>query len=423
MKLGKTWLTCALCACSVPALAQQIAVVPTQAMSDQTALIEVTGAAPGARVTINADLTDGAGHTWISGANFIADALGSVDTAKQAPIAGSYRSISAMGLVWSMQPKEPGVQIYTRPYRFGAQIITFHLLLGGKNVASAQFQQVAIRTDVQQVPVDVMHGVLFTPAGAGTYPGILVIGGSEGGTPLGKAAWLASHGYVAFALCYFRCSDSPDTPRELKDIPLEYFGRALNWLIHRPEVAADRLAIVGTSRGGELALELGSIYPAIKAVVAYVPADFRHPSCCDRPFGAAWTWKGRPLPWALREGSGASITDAAIAVENINGPILMIGAKDDGVWPSAEMVESAVRRLHNRHFAHPLVVSIYAHAGHRAGTPEIEPKWASAVKNPTSGRITNFGGTPEGNAEATLDAIPKVLDFLQSQLRGPSTAN
>jgi len=397
--------------------------MPSQAMTDQTALILVTGAPPEARVTISADLTDGAGNIWTSQADFIADSHGLVNAAKQAPIEGSYRAISAMGLIWSMQPKEPSVQIYTRPYRFGAQIVTFHLLQKGKEVSSAQLQQLATRPDVNQIPIDVLHGVFFTPVGDGMYPGILVVGGSEGGTPLGKAAWLASHGYAAFALCYFHCTDSPDTPRELKDIPLEYFGRALNWLVHRPEVATDRLAIVGTSRGGELALELGSIYPEIRAVVAYVPADFRHPSCCDRPFGAAWTWKGLPLPWALHGSEGASIMDASIAVENINGPILMIGAEDDGVWPSAKMVESAARRLRTRHFAHPLVVLIYPHAGHRAGNPAIEPTWSNAVKHPMSGRITNFGGTPEGNANSTLDAIPKVLDFLQSQLSGPSTAN
>ena len=38
--------------------------------------------------------------------------------------------------------------------------------------------------------------------------------------------------------------------------------------------------------------------------------------------------------------------------------------------------------------------------------------------NPTSGREVELGGTPKGNAESSLDAIPKVIDFLQQSLAG-----
>jgi hypothetical protein len=35
----------------------------------------------------------------------------------------------------------------------------------------------------------------------------------------------------------------------------------------------------------------------------------------------------------------------------------------------------------------------------------------------------NFGGTPEGNADSSLDAIPKVLDFLRRSLPEPTGAS
>jgi len=41
---------------------------------------------------------------------------------------------------------------------------------------------------------------------------------------------------------------------------------------------------------------------------------------------------------------------------------------------------------------------------------------ANKVRNPTSGREMDQGGTPSGNAESTLDAIPKVIAFLQESL-------
>src|SRR6202035_4870934 len=104
----------------------------------------------------------------------------------------------------------------------------------------------------------------------------------------------------------------------LSAIPLEYFGFALEWMTQRPEILSDRIAVVGTSRGGELALQLGSMYPQIKAVVAYVPANVRYPGClCDLRI-PAWTWQGQPLAFVnprIPPGDSTSIR-AAIAVEH-----------------------------------------------------------------------------------------------------------
>jgi len=58
----------------------------------------------------------------------------------------------------------------------------------------------------------------------------------------------------------------------------------------------------------------------------------------------------------------------------------------------------------------------YAHAGHSAGRPEIVPSWQGWARNPTSGRDSGMGGTPAGNAESSLDAPPKVLEFLAKSL-------
>jgi hypothetical protein len=70
----------------------------------------------------------------------------------------------------------------------------------------------------------------------------------------------------------------------------------------------------------------------------------------------------------------------------------------------------------------PVATLIYPHAGHRAGMPEILPAWNNGVLDPLTGRIVGLGGTPEGNAESTLDAIPKVLDFLRTSLAGGAAA-
>jgi dienelactone hydrolase len=399
------------------ASSQTLKVVPSSVLVDESAVIRAEGLAPNEHVSIRAELVDGANEQWSSQADFIADAGGVVDSSKQAPVKGSYSEVSAMGLVWSMKPDARHVASYVPPRDLAPQVIEFHLIRKGQEAASGRMEQLGVAGGVQRIALNgALHGVLLVPNTPGKHPGVLVVGGSEGGIPLRKAAWLASRGYAALALAYFRYDDLPPL---LEAIPLEYFSSALAWMMQRPEISNDGLAVVGTSRGGELALQLGSMFPEIKAVVAYVPANARHPACCGAtrvPY--SWTWQGRPLSFldrrSLRDPSAA--TDAAIAVERTHGPILLIAGDDDGVWDSSAMTDAVMRRLKQAHFSFSYERLRYAHAGHRAGRPEIVPSWHGSVRNPTSQREENLGGNAEGDAKSSLDAIPKVLEFLRQSL-------
>jgi dienelactone hydrolase len=283
-------------------------------------------------------------------------------------------------------------------------------------LASAQLEQASIGEGVRRLAVREagLRGTLFLPAAKESRPGVLVLGGSEGGLPARRAAWLASHGYVALALAYFHFED---LPQDLAAIPLEYFGHALGWMARRPEILPDRLAVMGGSRGGELSLQLGSMYPQIRAVVAYVPADARHGSF---PAGArvpyAWTWQGMPLAFVSGRGGGNRL-GATIAAERTEGPVMMISGGSDGVWESSSMADSVVERLKHAHFTYEVEHLKYPHAGHTAGRPEIVPAWQGTGNNRISGRTMHAGGSTEGNAASSIDAIPKVLDFLQRALR------
>jgi dienelactone hydrolase len=399
--------------------AQTLEVSPNRVMADESASIRATGLPPNERLTIRAELVDGADVHWTSQADFVADSQGRMDTSKQPAVAGSYLEVSSMGLIWSMMPSSSKTPRYLPPRGFGVQTIEFQLMRGSAQLASARLEQIPVTEGVEQVSLHdgELRGMLFLPPGKDRHPGVLVLGGSEGGMPSRRAAWLASHGFAALALAYFRYDD---LPKELAGIPLEYFGHALNWMANRPQIAPDRIAVMGVSRGAELALQLASMSPAIKAVVAYVPANVRYPACCgftSVPY--AWTWEGRGLAFRpVRGGVGqeAMAMQAAIKVELTGGPILLISGKQDRVWDSSSMADSIVARLKQFRFAYNVEQLKYPHAGHGAGRPEIVPAWLGLTRNPTSGREMEMGGTPRGNAESSLDAIPKVIEFLQQSL-------
>jgi len=415
-RMGAALVT--LC-CAASLGAQALTVEPPRALDDEVVAIRAAGLDGGERVAIRAELTDGMGHRWSSQADFVADASGAVDVAKQAPLSGSYKEVSAMGLVWSMMPAERGTAQYQPPRDLAPQLIEFHLVRKGKYAAHAQLEQLALADGVRRVRVeqDGLRGVFFVPAGAqtGPRPGVLVVGGSNGGLPARPAAWLASHGFAALALAYFRYEDLPDM---LENIPLEYFGRALEWMARRPEIGDRKLAVSGTSRGGELALQLGSMYPILRAVIAYVPANERYSACCGpgvygRP---AWTWKGQPLAYLPARSTRPELElRAEIAVENIRGPILTISGGDDHVWHSTTMADGVMARLKRNHFEYEYENLKYPHAGHTAGRPSIQPAWHGHLRN-ISGNEMDLGGSPRGDIESSLDAMPKVLAVLRKAL-------
>src|SRR5581483_9235287 len=174
-------------------------------------------------------------------------------------------------------------------------------------------------------------GTFVTPRAARHHAAVLVFGGSEGGLSshmLAIAEHLAAHGYPALAIAYWA---APGLPQSLDRIPLEYFTRALTWLGARPEVASQRVTVLGFSRGSEAAELLGVNFPQlVHSVVALVPSNVVH--------GPSWTIGGAPLPYTdqWNEPRPTDDPNAVIPVERIRGPIFLACAFDDEVWPSCE---------------------------------------------------------------------------------------
>ncbi|MBN1317527.1 MAG: acyl-CoA thioesterase/BAAT N-terminal domain-containing protein [Anaerolineales bacterium] len=414
-----------------------LTVNPSHSLVDEEISLVLSGLKPGQPVTVSACVEE---YELSSFATFVAGENGEVNLGKQAPVSGSYDWCDSMGLVWTLKPGE-SKQHELQSFSFSEKphTLIFSSTTDGET-AVVSVERAWLSSGVRRIPVDhrELCGVLFMPPGQGPFPGILVLTGSGGGADEQTAALLANHGYAALALAYFAYPGRPDF---LMDIPLEYFEKGLEWLAANPRVDRERLGVTGSSRGGELSLQLGAIFSQIKTVVAYVPSSVRWGGLDDKrsPSRPAWTVGGVGLPF-VQFGSGtdyyasygddpipltpgflAAMDDnvlanaAAIEVEKTNGAIMCISGDDDQMWPSSYFSRQVMNRLGEHGFSHPYEHLSYAGAGHSILKPYI-PLRPSAIIHPVDHHLYALGGRPQPQAYANEDSWYKVLAFLKENL-------
>jgi dienelactone hydrolase len=226
-------------------------------------------------------------------------------------------------------------------------------------------------------------------------PAVVVVGGSEGGLPSTlECGLLASHGYPTLTLAYFGLKG---LPRGLENVRLEYLARGIRWLAGQPGVDARKVVVKGYSRGGELALILGAMYPRlVHGVIAYVPSSVVNPGLVGT--GPAWTFHDRELPFL------------EIPVEKISGPVFLVGAGSDDLWPSGISVETLAHRL-QRYGRKDVTALVYPHAGHAVAAAVPNLRTATIVESPNGTFF--FGGSPEADARARAAAWGRLLAFLR----------
>ncbi len=287
-----------------------------------------------------------------------------------------------------------------------------------------------------------LTGRLYPGCGPEPHHGVIVLhgGGGAGGYERAYAARLAEHGYTTLCADYFGAPGVSDT---LSEIPLSYFQDAGEWLLERPTVAGEHVGVVGFSRGGEAALLVGSHFGCIGAVVAYVPSCYVFPAPTwmdgiDEEC-ATWTLNGVSIPYlpvdehveathdgaeealgtdapnasrkAIEQATDEQLRQATIAVEDIEGPVLLVSGGSDQVWPSTELANRASDRLADHD--HPWEVEhlAYSEAGHAIRVPYR----FGETDEPNSQH--RFGGTNAVNAYASADAWQSALHYLQHGLR------
>ena len=188
---------------------------------------------------------------------------------------------------------------------------------------------------------ETVQGVLFTPAGKGPFPAIMVIHEWWGLNDWVKeqAAKLSSEGYVTLTVDLYRgkVATTPEMAHEImRGVPEDRAKRdlhaAFEFLASQPNVKKDRIGAIGWCMGGGYALDVALQEPTLAAAVINY---------------------------------GHLATDPE-ALKKINAPILgSFGGQDHGIPPEdVRKFEQALKQLGKK-----VEIKIYPDAGHAFENP------------------------------------------------------
>jgi acetyl esterase/lipase len=219
---------------------------------------------------------------------------------------------------------------------------------------------------------------------ANNSPIVLVLGGSEGGTlksrTLAKA--IIANGYSVASIAYHQ---APGTPPYVKEIPIESIVKRIKDVSTDDKGNQRCVAILGVSKGAELALLIAAYTDFADATIAVVPSSVVWQSNqITLARNSSWRVNDEPLPFVeypwFSRGMFAYLTkgpiearalheagientkileQASIPVERISKPVLLQGAKLDSVWQSHEMSQDIMERVNNKNPDHQFTLLSY----------------------------------------------------------------
>ncbi|MFA9557575.1 acyl-CoA thioester hydrolase/BAAT C-terminal domain-containing protein [Evansella sp. AB-rgal1] len=246
----------------------------------------------------------------------------------------------------------------------------------------------------EALPNDVpFSGTYFYPKNKQKLPTIILFGSYHGEPPLDAAALYASHGYGALAVNYTNNGAT---------VPLEDINKVLQWVKNHPSTDEQKIILHGTEKGAELALVVASKDPSIKGVIANSPTSHVFQKIQSSKRTAAWTENGETIPFvpyhfslpmmvtswfrkqrkdtaslgnvcekSLEKYEKNGKIEAAIEVEKVNGPLLLISGKQDDFWPSDLMAQTVTERLSNNSFPYPVEHLSYEFCGDKLTVPYL----------------------------------------------------
>lgn len=334
--------------------------------------LRIEGFDPGERITLELRRVASTGALAESRVLIDVGADGVLDPAVDTALEGSYRGTDVAGPFWAMQPS--GRSDSDR----GS--LTVRAKRGDALLAERTVRLLPFASHIAMEEIGEFAGArLYRPRRDDALPLVIVLGGSEGGSATGRALAprFAELGYAALALPYYNPAwtgeDLPGLPEAFLDIPVERLAAVKDWAERRADLAPDRIAVYGVSKGGEFAMLAAARFPWLRAAIGIVPSDVVWEgwgSTAPEGTTSSFSWQGAPLDFvpyrgmseaidALLRGENRSLTVphlegrranpdraalARIPTERFAGAMLIAGGDRDSTWPSGEMVRAIAER-------------------------------------------------------------------------------
>jgi dienelactone hydrolase len=362
---------------------------PASVLVDQSVEVRATGLRPHRKVILELSTRDRVGVTWRSRTRLPVDRNGVI------------AMHSNMKPFWSMRPVGRPVATTQFASARGPRAIAVRLVQDAKTLARAvvvrSTEAAGLTATETTLPHEGFVGTYYALPSTTPRPALVALNGSGGGHSELPWAVIASHGYPTLSLAYFGEDGLPAT---LKDIPLEYFEKALRWLGTQPGVDPRRLVVAGISRGGEAALLLAATYPdLVHGVIACTPSADVLPAA--RGSGSAWTVNGSPVPLG------------PLPVESIGAPTWITGGGKDEIIDSAQAVRDILTRA-RAHGRTNVKGVVYPGAGHAIGCVIPNQPLPEQFSLGAGGGYFERGGTPAANEAAAAASWPHLLGVLGS---------
>lgn len=253
------------------------------------------------------------------------------------------------------------------------------------------------------IPEGGVQSILFVGE-AEAQPLVVGLGGSEGGNAWATDRWkpvrdkFIDKGYAFLAVGYFGVEGAPE---QLDRISLDKIHDAiLQAASGNSKVTPGKIALIGGSKGAELALIMASYYSDISCVISIVGSHAAFPALTLSASTSSWTYNGNEVPYVPASWSSVpsiikgnlrsafeimmedttAVNKALIKVENIHGPVLCVSAREDEMWPSAEMSTLVMKRLdaHKFPYVHEHII---VEGGHMEPLDEFDRMLAFLNRN------------------------------------------
>ena len=356
---------------------------------------------------------------------------GLVDTEISNPISGSYLESDISGLFWSQKNTSFELDLdidFLSELTEDDQGYFIVDIFQDETHECIKWLIERVSEEVKELVIDNnrIQGKLYYKESSKPQPLVIHLAGEPGIDYVEvNAKLMASKGIASLALPICGYKNLPDL---FKEIPLEQIMNTIDYVTALESIDSSRIGLFGSTRGGELALLIGSMRKDLKLIIAANPCDVVNQSVVKQmtTSKSSWSWEGKALPYSKVKKSKVfklytnrivsnqtsqmmksvylhNTATQLIPVEQITARVLLLAGESDDRWDSMMMAARIKSKINCE------VVS-YSKTGHVLGGPGCLSTMGFEQLS------FSLGGSPETNGKAQHQSWKTIIDFIKKNL-------